>query len=102
MSIALLPNSLLAQYLWVQFTGSLISCYVVHKQPFTTKFANRTVVLEELTIIVLVYHIICFSQWISDPGVRHNLGISFITIVSSILFIFHFFSLKQRLIAKLK
>lgn len=93
--IVLLPNVLLAQYMWVQFTGSAICCYVAYKQPFTSKAKNVATLVEEMTIIVLVYHILCFTQWVVDPSARHNLGFSFVTIVTSILFIFHFVGLKQ-------
>ena len=41
--------------------------------------------------MMLVYHILCFSEWMTDPDAKTKLGFSFIAIVMSILIFFHIF-----------
>ena len=47
--------------------------------------------MEEIIVLVLVYHILCFSDWMTDPDAKTNLGFSFIAIVMSIMIFFHLF-----------
>ena len=63
------------------------------EKPLDGNFLNRAVVLEELTIIVLIYHILCFSDLMSDLELKHNLGFSFVAVVMSIMIVYHFFGL---------
>ena len=63
------------------------------EKPFDGNILNRAVVLEELTIIVLIYHILCFTDFMPDVEVKHDLGFSFIAIVMSIMIVYHSFGL---------
>ena len=68
-------------------------CYLLVKKPFDGNLLNRVVVLEELTIIVLTYHILCFTDLMHDLELKHDLGFSFIAVVMSIMIVYHFFGL---------
>ena len=68
-------------------------CYLLVKKPFDGNFLNRAVVFEELAIIVLLYHILCFTDLMPDLELKHDLGFSFVAIVMSIMIVYHFFGL---------
>ena len=50
-----------------------------------------------MIILVLVYHILCFSGWMTDPDVKVDIGFSFIAIVMSILVAVHGFAVWSKL-----
>ena len=92
-SVILFSDSLTGQYCWILLTSTAVLCYLLDKKPFDGKFKNRAVILEELIITVLIYHILCFTDWMPDTEVRQDLGTSFITIVMSIMIVYHSYGL---------
>ena len=58
------------------------------QRPFEKNTKNVTIVLEEATIIVIMYHIFCFTDWLPNLEVRHNLGYSVISCIMIHLFVF--------------
>lgn len=89
------PDSLLLQLVWVRFTGSCLICLVLHQKPFKTPAQNKAIVVEELAILVLTYHIPCFTDYIADEEVRSTaLGISFISVAMCTLIVNYAFRLR--------
>lgn len=97
LTIVVLPDSLMTQYLCVLFTGSATIVLVSHKWPFETPTMNRSQIVEEVFIMVLMYHILCFSDWMPDPVVASYLGYSFISVIVFILLALHGFSIILKL-----
>ena len=85
----LFESNLLMQLFWIQFTGMIIIGYVLRFKPFEGSLKNQAVVIEELAIELLIYIILCFSDWVPDLEVRQMLGIFFIAVTVGILLIFH-------------
>lgn len=78
-------DSLLIQFWWIQITSGAITCFVFLKQPFTSSWLNTGVAVEELTIQVLTYHILCFTDLVPDVETIHSLAMSFISVILAIL-----------------
>ena len=74
-------------------TSTGLVSYLLVEKPFDGNFLNRAVVLEELVIIVLIYHILCFTDFMPDVEVKHDLGFSFIAVVMNIMIVYNFFGL---------
>lgn len=51
-------------------------------QPFTTSMMNRLEMVTECGTIVVLYHLFCFTDFVPDPLVRHNIGYSCVLFVS--------------------
>ena len=74
-------------------TGTILIAYLLNKKPFEGRFENWAAISEELMIIFLIYHVLCFTNWITDPDVRQDLGKNFIALVMSIMIVYHSFGL---------
>ena len=61
-------------------------------KPFKSRSRNKVEILEESVIIVLMYHMFCFTDWIDDLLLQFVLGYSVIGFVLSHLFLFLFIS----------
>ena len=71
MSVLLLKNFLWAQ-LVIQFAFSVtMVIYLMHVWPMEIPFATKMEVFNECTIIVLTYGLLCFTDFVEDPGVRY-------------------------------
>ena len=88
-SVTLMKDQVLAQFLWIQLTGSIIICQVICMKPFVNAFDNFSIVIEELTVVFLVYITLCFTDWMPVLELRHRFGYAFISIVMSILVVYN-------------
>ena len=78
-------------YLWVQVallsfmtTASVI--FVLWYMPLESKKANLVEVMNDCTVLLLTYHLWCFTDFVGEPETRHELGFVFIgTSLSNIL-----------------
>lgn len=61
--------------------------YVLTVMPFETKLMNITEIINEVTILLVAYHLLFFSDFITNPNVEYDVGWSpIILILASILF----------------
>ena len=81
-----------------------IMCVVVRVlfQVLIWNFKNFAVVGEELTVVFLIYILLCFTDWMPNLEVRHSLGFAFISTVMAILVVFHFTALLMKLFKLIK
>ena len=86
MIIILRPDNFFAQYLFLLLSGLAAMILIAHMQPFTSPSENRVEILSELGIQISLYHILCFTEWMPDLKLRHQLGYSLV------IFIFLYFS----------
>ena len=47
-------------------------------RPYESRFANWIETFNECSFLMLVYLVICFTDFVPDPRVRSNLGLLFI------------------------
>ena len=69
--------------------------YLMLYKPMQSPFTNRMEVFNECTCIVLMYHIMCFSDFVPEASTRSGLGIGFITIIFSNVAVHLFFMIKD-------
>ena len=93
MSIIYYPKVFILHYSVLVLTGLATIVLLGVQRPFDTRIRNNAQILEESTIIVIMYHIFCFTDWMSDLKVRHAVGYSVTACVLLHLFIFIGFSL---------
>jgi len=75
--------------------------YVALYRPMASKFANNMETFNEVTNVILMYHMQCFSEFVSDAQMRSNIGISFIIFMSLNLAV-HLYFLGRDFCHKLK
>ena len=92
LSIILFPQNMIAHYLTLTLSGIATMVLIGVKKPFKSRSRNTVEILEESVIIVLMYHMFCFTDWIDDPMLQFVLGYSVIGFVLSHLFLFLFIS----------
>ena len=84
-------------------TGVFTIILLGYTKPFVSKWRNMFEAVEEYSIIVIMYHIFCFTDWLPDLEVRHNLGYSIILCMAlqlfTILGIMLFLSLRSCILA---
>ena len=83
-SILIFANS----YLWVQV--SLLNAMAIATiiftlwfMPLDSKGANYIEVLNEVTLLLLTYHLWCFTDFVGEPETRNYLGFAFIATTQS-------------------
>lgn len=75
------PNVIIAQYLTLVMTGVATIILIGYKRPYANKSDNRAEIVQESMIILIMYHVFCFTDWLPDLTVRHWLGYSVIACV---------------------
>lgn len=81
-------------------TGSAVIALIAYKRPLKTPRMNQAEIIEELTVLSLMYLIPCFTDWMPDLEVRNRIGYVFIFIIVAMFVIF--ISVKQFMSAKNK
>ena len=71
------------------FTATGIMMFIQWYQPLESKFANRLETFNEVCILCLSYHAMCFTDFVPDPVVRNDIGKSYIATNASMIMV-HF------------
>ena len=76
---------LMRQYFWVQlasinFVALSAVIFIMWARPLETREANISETFNDCTLLVMSYHMWCFTDIIREPETRNNLGFSFICI----------------------
>ena len=74
-------------FLWGQLAIQFFSCttmviYLMTFWPFEDPKFTEIELMNELTSILLLYHMFCFTDWIPDANVKYELGFSCLMINS--------------------
>ena len=101
MSIILYPNVFALHYFTLTMTGIATIITIGFQKPFKSKLRNFAEVLEEVTIILIMYQILCFTDWMTNLVVRQYLGYSVTVCILLHLFFFIVFSLWVTIRAKI-
>ena len=54
--------------------------YLLHAWPFISRFENKIEVMNECTLILLAYGLICFTEFVPEPEDRYKIGWGYIGI----------------------
>ena len=88
LSIIFYPEVFILHYFTLTMTGVFTIILVGVQRPFESKARNFAEVVEESAIILVMYHVFCFTDWLPDEEVRHKLGYSVIACILLHLFVF--------------
>ena len=69
---------MIMHYVTMVMTGVATIIMIGYAKPFQSKMRNLAEITEEVGTIVIMYHVFCFTDWLPDLEVRHNLGYSVI------------------------
>jgi hypothetical protein len=68
-------------YLQVQLiilNSALMLAYITYVKPFESTLLNNLEIFNELSILFATYHLLCFTQFVSDPEAQYTMGWSLI------------------------
>lgn len=55
--------------------------YLGHKWPFDSPFSTKMEIFNECTNLILIYHMMMFTDWVYDPATRYVIGYGVISVV---------------------
>ena len=90
--VILLPDYLITQYFTLTMSSVAMIILINWQRPFKRKLRNTAETAHEVVIIFLMYHAMCFSDFVPDARTRHQIGYSMIGLTLLHLFIFYIFS----------
>ena len=74
-------SSLITQFITVVVSGIAVVMLVALRQPFKSPMRNMVEILEECAIMITMYHIFCFTEFVPDPIVKHYIGYSLVACI---------------------
>ena len=74
------------EILWMQLAfqylfSVFMVIYLTYFMPMECHFTNKIEIFNECTCILLMYHIMCFSDFVPEASTRSGLGVSFIVFI---------------------
>ena len=75
--------------------------YLVYFFPLKERKMVKLETFNEITTVVLMYHLMCFSNFVPEAETRNQIGFSFIGIASMNILV-HFYLLARENVVKLK
>ena len=88
MSIIFFPKVFILHYYTMTMTGIATVILLGWQRPFESSLRNAIEVMEESSIIVIMYHMFCFTDWMPDLITKHHIGYSAIACILAHLFFF--------------
>ena len=80
-SVVAFPEQIFLQ-IACAFTGAVtMIIYLGHKWPFDSPFSTKMEIFNECTNILLIYHMMMFTDWVYDPVRRYTIGYVVILVV---------------------
>ena len=75
-------------FLWAQLTlqlavSSVVIIYLVKFKPLESTFQSRMELMNEITLILLVYCMILFTDYVAEAATRYQAGFAFLAIAGS-------------------
>lgn len=87
-------DSLTTQFMAMILLGLVSMILIGVQKPF--KHSNVAEMGHEVVIILIMYHMFCFTEFVPDPKVRSWIGYSVILITALHLFVFYFLTLRKK------
>ena len=76
MSVVMLKHFLVGQFFIFVMTQIFQVILLGMVKPFKTNLQNKSEIHSEIVTMLIMYHIFCFTDWISDVEIRYFLGYS--------------------------
>ena len=92
LAIIKFPKNITVHFLTLWLSGVASIGVIGTQRPFKSKARGVITILEECVIILIMYQMFCFTDWIKDLYLQRNLGISLNCCVVLHLFIFFLIS----------
>ena len=71
--------------------------YLIYFYPMEDTFTNRMEIFSEITNLVLMYHVLLFTDFVSDVEIRYGIGFSFIGCMGVFISVHLFLMIKDTL-----
>ena len=86
-------------FTWLQLATTFLFiqgmwCYLIYFYPMEDLFTNRMEIFGELTNLGLMYHMMLFTDFVSDAAIRYGIGYSFIFFVTIFISVHLYFMLR--------
>ena len=81
-------SNLISQFITVTVTQLATVMLLALRRPFKSVSRNKVELAEECAIMISMYHLFCFTEYIPDPLVKHYVGYSLIVCIILHLLIF--------------
>ena len=87
-------------FTWLQLATTFLSIqvmwnYLVYYYPMEDLFTNRMEIFGELTNLILMYHMMLFTDFVADVELRYATGYSFILFITVFISVHMYFMLKE-------
>lgn len=69
--------------------------YLVYYRPLESPFTNRMEVFNECCCVLLMYHIMCFSDFVPRAATRNGIGFGFIVTIFANVAVHLFFMIQE-------
>lgn len=77
-ALILFPEVFILQYFVLTASGIVLVTFICYVWPYNSSLSNRMELINEIVIIFIMYHILCFTDFTQSLTVRHYLGYSVI------------------------
>ena len=79
---------MITQYLTVTLTGLGVVILLALREPFKSSFQNKAEIMDECAIMITMYHVFCFTQFIDNAVTKHYIGYSLMISIGIHLLVF--------------
>lgn len=59
--------------------------YYIGVRPKMSVNAFRMEMSNEIAVLILSYHMLCFTEWVGEPEMQYDIGFSFVSFIGYIL-----------------
>ena len=92
LSIVMLQDFLVGQFFIFVMSTIFQVIFIGLVKPYKNELQNKSERNSEVITMFIMYHIFCFTDWVSDPEIRNGLGYSCLFIVAAHIS-FHIFGI---------
>jgi len=93
-AIIYFDTSIITQFATLQLTGIATAALIIHQKPL--EVGNRRELFEELSMVLISYHVLCFTQFVPEPAKQLEVGYSLLVCMALQLLVFFSVSLASR------
>jgi len=86
MSILFFPEAFILHFFTLIMSGLTKIILLGSQMPFKSSSHNYAEIIDESSIFIVMYHMFCFTDWLFDAEIKHQIGYSAVGFV-----LFHLF-----------
>ena len=80
------------QIFFLFFQSYAMLVYLMAVRPFHSKLMNALEVVNEVSVLIAIYHLLCFTEFVPDPNLHDSIGFSLLA-VTGIAFVINVMAL---------